>query len=98
MADIRVELESAAETSVFGVTVSEGGSETRHRVTVTESEAFRFAASHPSKEEFVRACFEFLLERESKEQIVPSFAVSEIQRYFPEFEREILARPAGSSG
>jgi hypothetical protein len=35
------------------------------------------------------AGFEFLLARESKESILRSFALPEIGRYFPEFEREI---------
>jgi hypothetical protein len=39
----------------------------------------------------VRA-FEFLLERESKESILGSFGLSVIGRYFPDFEREMLAR------
>ena len=34
-------------------------------------------------------CFEFLLAREPKESILPSFEIPVIGRYFPEFEREI---------
>jgi hypothetical protein len=37
----------------------------------------------------VRACFDFLLEREPKESILRSFDVTVIGRYFPEFETTI---------
>jgi hypothetical protein len=40
---------------------------------------------------FVRRCFEFLLERESKDSILAQFDVSVISEYFPEFEETISA-------
>jgi hypothetical protein len=42
---------------------------------------------------FVEACFTFLLQHEPKEQILPSFDVSQISGYFPDFERAIASRP-----
>ena len=42
-------------------------------------------------ERLVRSTFEFLLERESKESILRSFALPVIGRYFPEYEDEIRA-------
>ncbi len=48
-----------------------------------------WAAGYPGPEEFIRACFDFLLEREPKESILRSFDVSQIATYFPEFEAEI---------
>ena len=42
-----------------------------------------------SKEELIRASFQFLLERESKESILAKFNLKLIKSYFPEFEREI---------
>ena len=77
------------ETSTFAVTVSEGGSQTEHQVTLNESDAFNLAGGYASKEEFIRACFQFLLEREPKESILRRFDVSVISRYFPEFEERI---------
>jgi hypothetical protein len=37
----------------------------------------------------VRRSFEFLLEREPKEQILPKFNLAVIQEYFPEYEHEV---------
>lgn len=89
MAEIEVRPADPAETSAFLVRVTEGGSTSEHRVTLSESDAVRLVPGHDSKEEFIRACFEFLLEREPKESILPAFDVSEISMYFPEFEERI---------
>jgi hypothetical protein len=75
--------------SEFAVHVREGDSRTDHRVTVSAHELDRLGASYGSAEAFVEACFRFLLEREPKESILPSFDVSVIGGYFPDFERAI---------
>ncbi len=90
MADIEVELIQPGETSRFRVRVSEPGGRTEHEVTLRESDALRLAVGYPSGKDFIRACFQFLLAREPKEQILSRFDVSDISRYFPEFEREIV--------
>lgn len=74
------------------MTVTGGGGSTEHDVTLSSADLERLGASHRSPEDFIRACFEFLLEREAKESILPSFDVSVIGRYFPEFERVIQDR------
>lgn len=71
----------------FTVRVSESGGETQHEVTI--GDAAELAAGYQSEADFVRACFEFLLAREPKEQILGRFEIPVIARYFPEFEREI---------
>ena len=76
----------------FRVRVAEGASSTQHEVSVAAADLERLGARYPSPEAFVRACFEFLLEREQKESILRSFDVTVIGRYFPEFERVITAR------
>ena len=86
MADIRVQ---PAGSNTFTVRVSESGSDTEHRVTVTLADLQRLGEGYGSPEEFLRACFEFLLAREPKESILREFEVSVISRYFPEFEAEI---------
>ena len=43
-----------------------------------------------TKEALIKKSFEFLLARESKEQILSEFHLSEIQRYFPDFKKEIM--------
>jgi hypothetical protein len=68
----------------FRVVVRDGGSSTEHEVTVSQADLDRLASGR-SPEAFVRACFEFLLEREPKESILRAFDVSVIGRYFPEF-------------
>jgi hypothetical protein len=45
-----------------------------------------------TEEDFVKKCFAFLLERESKESILSSFNVKIINNYFPEFEQQIKGR------
>jgi hypothetical protein len=89
VADIEVRSTDPGETSAFTVRVIEKDSRTEHEVTLTEADRHRLAGGYPSAVDFVRACFEFLLEREPKEQILRRFDVSVIPRYFPEFEQEI---------
>lgn len=78
--------------SRFHVTVRERDSSTDHDVTLSASDFERLGSNHRSPEGFVRACFEFLLEREPKESILPTFDVSVIAGYFPDFERRIQER------
>lgn len=72
----------------FDVRVSAGRTPTSHRVTIARADLARLGAG-AGGERFVRAVFEFLLERESAESILARFDVSVIARYFPEFESEI---------
>ena len=68
------------------------GSTTRHRVRMSRSDLGRLAPGASDPEDLVRASFEFLLEREPKESILPTFDLNVIGRYFPDFEREITRR------
>jgi hypothetical protein len=80
----------------FRVEVVEGaGSRTRHDVTV-RPETVSSLGWQGSVDELVRRTFEFLLARESKEAILPSFDISVVGRYFPEYEgtaRDGFPRP-----
>jgi hypothetical protein len=89
MANIDVSCVTAANGWLCQVTVREGGSETRHSVTLTRGDFQRLTTSEGTPEGLVRRSFEFLLAREPKESILRSFALPEIGRYFPEYEREI---------
>ena len=80
--------------SRFHVKVSDDDGTTEHDVTLSRADHDRLGIRYPSPEEFIRACFEFLLEREPKRSILRSFDVSQIATYFPDFDREI-ARPDG---
>ncbi len=90
MADIDVRRSDVERfLSTFHVTVSQDATSTEHDVTLSASDFERLGSNYRSPEEFVRACFAFLLEREPKESILPAFDVSVISRYFPEFEATI---------
>ncbi len=77
---------------VYEVTVSEGGSSSRHTVSVDPSYYRKLSGGRISEEELVRRSFEFLLARESKESILSRFELGVIARYFPEYEREIAPK------
>ena len=78
----------------FSVRIEDGGSATEHEVTASPKDLERLGSGR-TPDAFVRDCFVFLLARESKESILRSFDVSEIGRYFPEFEREIVRSREG---
>jgi hypothetical protein len=79
--------------SRFQVRVTdEDGSATEHDVTLSVADHERLGGGYPRHEAFVRACFDFLLERESKESKLRSFDISQIAHYFHEFDREIVCR------
>jgi hypothetical protein len=67
-----------------------------HDVTVTDEDATRLAAAtaEGDVERLLYETFDFLLERESKEQILPAFDLAVVSRYFPEYEHEIQSRLA----
>jgi hypothetical protein len=76
---------------VYRVTVTEGATKTTHEVTLTATELAKYAPT-AAPEAFLRASFEFLLEREPKESILRRFAISDIEKYFPDFASNIRAR------
>jgi hypothetical protein len=91
VADIEVRRASGEDfVPRFGVTVQdEDGSTSVHEVTVSLDDFERLGRNFRELDEFVRACFQFLLEREPKESILPSFDVAVISNHFPEFEDRI---------
>lgn len=75
---------------VLDVSVRDGKGETRHRVTLAQSEAQRLGQGRTA-EELVEAAFRFLLDREPKEAILKRFDFTVIAGYFPEFEARLPA-------
>ena len=73
------------------IQVEDAGRRTNHAVTVSKSELDRWGGGS-GVETLVRRSFDFLLEREPASSILPRFELSAIQRYFPEFDREIRRR------
>ena len=82
----------AQGSDTFRVTVSEGGGETVHNVTVRPEVHQRLTGGAATPEELLEASFEFLLQREPKESILRSFEIELIGRYFPEYEGEMRGR------
>lgn len=76
----------------FRVTVSDAGGSTVHTVTVDPVYYQQLTGGAVAPEELVRRSFEFLLEREPKESILRSFALSVISRYFADYETDIARR------
>jgi hypothetical protein len=74
----------------FDVVVTEGGSTSRHAVTLSRADYDAQGDRWSRPEDFVAGCFAFLLEREPKESILARFDVGDIGRYFPEFDRDVL--------
>lgn len=79
---------TAAGNDVYTVEVEEGGSRSRHSVTVSAADVARYAPG-ASPERLLEASFAFLLEREPKESILSRFALPVIERYFPEYPRVV---------
>ena len=65
-----------------------GRTASEHTVDVARADVQRLAA-HSSVEDLVTRSFEFLLEREPPASILRTFALLDIQRYFPEYLRVI---------
>ena len=65
------------------------GSKTNHEVTMNKDYYLAQTGKRIIPEEFVKKSFEFLLEREDKNSILQRFDITQINDYFPEFEKEI---------
>ena len=75
---------------IVGVIESDGsGSKTNHEVTMNKEYYLAQTGGRIIPEEFVKKSFEFLLEREDKNSILQRFDITQINDYFPEFEKEI---------
>jgi hypothetical protein len=92
MAEITVSVSEAKETYECDVKVQEAGGQTEHTVTVKKTDYERLTEGSATPKELVAESFRFLLEREPKESILRSFDLTVINRYFPEYEREIKQR------
>jgi hypothetical protein len=92
MAKIDVSTSEWDDGYQFEVTVQEGGSQSRHSVTLKKTDYERLTGEETSPEDLVTESFRFLLEREPKESILSSFDLTVISRYFPEYDREIKTR------
>lgn len=85
---IDVQRTGEGDPLTFSVTVTEGGSRSRHEVTLSRETAARLPGGG-TPERCVHAAFRFLLDREPKESILDRFDLTVISRYFPEFESRL---------
>ena len=85
--DLHIDCRASDDGWLCGVTVSDGTSYTEHLMTVSKTELLRYGADDTSLAALVSEAFAFLLEREPKESILREFAISDIERYFPDFGR-----------
>ena len=92
---VEVGCEPSGEAWSCRVHVAGDGPATDHEVTVQAADLARLAPGAADPEELVRRSFVFLLRREPNTSILRRFDLMVIGRYFPEYEREIRARPAG---
>lgn len=74
---------------VFEVVVGEDGDSSTHEVELTASDYENITAAQVKPEILIKKSFEFLLERQDKERILPQFSLTEISLYFPEYAEEI---------
>jgi hypothetical protein len=88
-----IDIDVTATTTALGwdcaVRVRDHGTVTNHRVSVATGDLARLAPGAIDPEDLVRRSFEFLLQREPQHSILASFELTDIGRYFPEYEREI---------
>lgn len=65
---------------------------TAHEVSIPDEYLDRISLAAFLPERVLEESFRFLLEREPNTSILRSFALPEIARYFPEYEKEIARR------
>jgi len=94
MAAIAVRCDGSRDDGwLCSVTLREGGLDiSSHRVRVWAADLDRLAPGRAEPSQLVKASFGFLLERESPRMILRTFELSEIGRYFPDYERTIRGR------
>ena len=72
----------------FQVTVN-AKNPTSHNVTLTDDTHQNLINGKVSKKELIEFSFKFLLEREPNTSILPSFELSVISGYFPEYIKTV---------
>lgn len=73
------------------VEVVADGDRSRHTVRLGTADLQRWGRPGETPDQLVARAFEFLLAREPAGQILRTFEVADITRYFPEFDREMRA-------
>ncbi len=76
----------------YGVEVEEGNEVTGHKVRLPQAFLDDLLLGDVDEERIVRETFDFLLEREPANSILPEFSLDDVSRYFPEFPAELQRR------
>jgi hypothetical protein len=79
------------EPDVYEVEVA-AAQPTFHCVTAGAGDVEYLTGGKANAERLIEESFRFLLEHESNASILRSFRITDISRYFPEYEREIRRR------
>ena len=88
MAQIEV---TKKDSETFEVKVT-AAAVTTHTVKLRPEYHQKLTGGNVSPETLIQESFDFLLERESNTAILPRFDLPTIGRYFPEYEKTIVAR------
>ena len=83
---IAVKVRESGDGHVAEITVKDRET-TTHRVRISRAERERYGATDVA--DLVKRSFEFLLAREPNTSILREFDLSTIERYYPEYPREI---------
>ena len=83
---IAIDVRESGDGHVAEVTVRDRET-TTHRVRISRAERERYGGEDVA--DLVKRSFEFLLARDSNTSILREFDLSTIERYFPEYAREI---------
>jgi hypothetical protein len=88
---VSVSAQPVGESWKSRVVVDHGGEHSEHSVTVSPEDLKRWGRGTAKEdvEALVHRSFEFLLEREPPSSILGTFDLSVIERYFPEYDRQI---------
>ena len=85
---IEIEQKPGEDPMIFNVVVSDSAGSTQHRVTLSDATYQRLTGGKKDPKSCVESAFKFLLERQSKSDILPSFDINVINMSFPSFEKE----------
>lgn len=72
-------------------------STTTHIVTVTDTAHHSLSAGTMSKEELLKASFDFLVAREPNTSILARFEITDISHYFPDYKSAMQAQSQGGT-
>lgn len=79
----------------FGVDCTEGDTTTSHKVRVPDDVLDVIGVPEVDPQQLVEETFAFLLEREPNTAIMREFALTDVERFFPDYVEEMRSRLAG---